>query len=300
MSELLQLFGASLAALAAVALAAPLIGSFLHARGTAFHGLVLPQLATFGIALGHVAPPLAALVGLDGIAGWLAAGTGDNAHAGHEHGGVGAAHVDLTLGWATLAVGVGLGLLTWLARRPGSDSARLAGAFAVATGGTALCAQLSPTGALHLGALMGGEALAVSHGDAWRVGLVCLVTVAFVVWRWRDLSMALHDREFALALGVRVVRLDLWLAVATAALVIVGTLALGPLPLFALLVLPPLGARSGARSMAGFLTRSTLTSVMGAATGAALSFGADLPLGASIVAGATAAAGVVWGLSGAR
>jgi len=62
-------------------------------------------------------------------------------------------------------------------------------------------------------------------------------------------------------------------------------LPIGPLPLFALLVLPPLGARGGAPSMASFLRRSALVGFLGALTGATLSFGADLPLGASVTLG---------------
>ncbi|MEZ6016940.1 MAG: metal ABC transporter permease [Planctomycetota bacterium] len=279
LSTVIELFGWALLALAATSLAAPLIGGFLYARGTSFHGLVLPQLATFGVALGYALSP------------WLAGSMG--AHAGHAHGGAGDAAVsDLYhLAFGALGVVAGLCALTWLARGRGSESARLAGAFVIASGGTVLCAQASPFGGLHLEALLSGEALTVGRADALLVLGASLATVALVVWAWRDLTLVGHDRAFARALGLPVARADVALAAATAAIVTVGTLALGPLPLFALLVLPALGARAGAGSMRAFLARAALVGVSGASAGAALSFGLDLPLGAAVVAGSAATAG---------
>jgi ABC-type Mn2+/Zn2+ transport system permease subunit len=272
LTQLIELFGLALLALGATSLSAPLVGAFLHARGTAFHGLVLPQLATFGVALGYALSPLCAR--LD---------DSDLGHAGHDHA---VAASDLVhLVWASAGVLIGLGVLTWLARRRGSESARLAAAFAVASGGTVVCAELSPYGGIHIDALLSGEALAVGRADAALVLVIALATLGLVVWAWRDVTLAMHDRGFARVLGVPVTHIDVAAALCTAALVVGGTLALGPLPLFALLVLPPLGVRRGAPSMASFLVRSTLVGVFGATAGAALSFGADLPLGASVVAG---------------
>jgi ABC-type Mn2+/Zn2+ transport system permease subunit len=272
LTQLIELFGLALLALGATSLSAPLVGAFLHARGTAFHGLVLPQLATFGVALGYALSPLCAR--LD---------DSDLGHAGHDHA---VAASDLVhLVWASAGVLIGLGVLTWLARRRGSESARLAAAFAVASGGTVVCAELSPYGGIHIDALLSGEALAVGRADAALVLVIALATLGLVVWAWRDVTLAMHDRGFARVLGVPVTHIDVAAALCTAALVVGGTLALGPLPLFALLVLPPLGVRRGAPSMASFLVRSTLVGLFGATAGAALSFGADLPLGASVVAG---------------
>jgi zinc transport system permease protein len=272
LTQLIELFGFALLALGATSLSAPLVGAFLHARGTAFHGLVLPQLATFGVALGYALSPL-----------WARLDNSDLGHAGHDHA---VSASDLAhLVWASAGVLLGLGVLTWLARRRGSESARLAAAFAVASGGTVVCAELSPYGNIHIDALLSGEVLAVGRADAALVLVIALATLGLVVWAWRDVTLAIHDRGFARALGVPVTHIDVAAALCTAALVVGGTLALGPLPLFALLVLPPLGVRRGAPSMASFLVRSALVGVLGATSGAALSFGADLPLGASVVAG---------------
>lgn len=267
LSELLELFGAALLALGAISLSAPLAGAFLYARGAAFQGLVLPQLATFGIALGYALSP------------WFHRDGG----AGHDH--AVAAADPVHLAWASAGVLAGVAALTWLARRRGSEGAHLAGAFAVASGGTVLCADLSPYGGIHLEALVSGEALAVSAADARLVVAIALAVIGLVVWAWRDVTLVLHDRRFARPLGVPVARIEAATALCTAAIVVGGTLALGPLPLFALLVLPPLGVRRGASSMAAFLVRSALAGALGATAGAALSFGADLPLGASVVAG---------------
>jgi len=120
-SELLGLFGWSLAALAALAATAPLVGVFLFARGAAFQGLVLPQLAAFGVALGYaVAPSL-----------------------GHAHTHAIAAADGVHLAWAAAGVLAGLAALTALARRPGSEPARLAALFVLAQGGTTLAAARS-------------------------------------------------------------------------------------------------------------------------------------------------------------
>jgi len=272
--ELLSLFGPALLALAALSLAAPVIGVFQHVRGAAFQGLVLPQLAAFGVALGYAVSPWL----VDSSASELGA-----AHRGHTHA-VGASDV-YHLSWAGAAVLVGLAVTTALARRPGSESARLAALFAVASGGAVVCAQLSPFGGIHVTSLLSGEALAVGTGDAALVVIVALVTLAAATWAWRDVTSVLQDPDFARAIRLPVRRIDAALGLTSATLVVVGTLSIGPLPLFALLVLPPLGARGGAPSMASFLRRSALVGFLGALTGATLSFGADLPLGASVTLG---------------
>ena len=56
-ADFIELFGAPLLALAVVSVSAPLVGVFLRSRGTAFHGIVLPQLATLGVSVGYALHP---------------------------------------------------------------------------------------------------------------------------------------------------------------------------------------------------------------------------------------------------
>ncbi|MCP3919894.1 MAG: metal ABC transporter permease [bacterium] len=269
----IELFGWALAALAATAVAAPLAGAFLYGRGTAFQGVLLPQLATFGVALGFALHPR--LFGGSGAAGELPGGVEPSP--------------SVLLAWAAVVTTVGALLLAWLRarERPGADAegARVAGAFAIASGGALIAAQLAPFGGLHVEALLHGEALAVGASDAALVMGASALVVLGTVWSWRDLTLVGQDPAFARALGLGTARCELALAVGTCMIVILGTLTLGPLPLFALLVLPPLAARRRAGSMATFLALSSALGLVGAALGAGLSFGADLPLGPSVVAG---------------
>jgi zinc/manganese transport system permease protein len=270
----LELFGASLAALACLAVAAPAFGAFLHARGTVLQGLALPQAALAGIAIGA-----------------LIEGAG-HAHAGHTHTGSG-----IAFGWA--AVGTLLGLcavgVRW--RSSGVENGRAAVVFCVASALAVLLPTFSPTGALHLEARTRGEILAIGGADLIAVAAATAVVVATLVRTWRHVLLVGQDPTAARVHGLSVLRTNLVFNGCVAVVTVVGTATAGPLATFGLLVVPAIGCQAGAPSMRAFLARSSMVGLVGASLSVALSFWADLPLGPCVVVGclpATLVARVVW------
>lgn len=267
-----ELFTWPLVALFLSAVAAPLVGCFLAVRGTAFHGIVLPQVAAFGVALGFALEP-------------FLAGHGSGGHVAHD---VPQAYL---LGWALAAVAAAMIALGRLRSSEASASSFAAAVFAIASGGAVLAAQLAPHGGLHVDALLRGETLATGAFDAVLIGAAAALTLAVVLFRWRDLTTAGHDPDFLAALGQSPSRTSLPLHWMTAIVVIVGSLTIGVLAMFALLVLPPLAARRWAKSMKGMLLAAPLVGVLSAGTGAVAAFFFDLPMNASVVGGAAIVSG---------
>jgi zinc/manganese transport system permease protein len=256
-SDFLLLFGPALAALAACACAAPLVGAFLHARGSAILGLALPQAALLGLVVGQVL-------------------------VGHTH--TTAASLAPLFGSA-VAVVLALVLLYTRERSSGSEASRAAAVFVVAGAAVVLVGHLAPAGALEVEALMRGEILGVGSAELAVVLTTALLVVAHVAWRWRFIAAVGEDRVAAALHGCDVRREELAFAAAVAAVAVVCTATLGPLPLFALLVLPPLGVQRMAWSTVAFLVLSVLVGLVGSGVGALIAFEIDAPLGASVVLG---------------
>jgi ABC-type Mn2+/Zn2+ transport system permease subunit len=275
--DFIQLFAWPLLALFGASIAAPITGAFLVSRGTSFHGVALPQVAACGVAVGFALFPYASRMS------WTIAGADDH---GHVHGVGDPAHVYLGA-CATIFVIAALALFE--SRRASSADADkgaiVAATFAVASGGSALAAQLSPLGGLHVDALLSGETLSTGPWDAALLGVVALGTVLFTWRAWRSLTLAGLDPDFAAASGGKPRRSNLLLHAMTAAVVISGSLTVGALPMFALLVIPAMSLRRPARSMGGYLRAAPFLGLVSAILGAGIAFHFDLSMDASVVAG---------------
>lgn len=252
----------------------PVLGTFLHVRRTSFYGIALPQFATAGMVAGFAALPWwIEHIGLGGLD--LAAATSDSHAAMNYH-----------LAWASLSTFGGLLLLLWLGRRGGSEVGRVAAAFAVASAAVVLFGRISPVGKGFVDELLGGELLGVGVHEFETLAVVLgLGALSFALFG-RDFLVVSYDRESALVLGKRVLLLEGLLTAVTGLLVSVGAMILGPIPLFGLLVLPPIAARAWAGSMAGYLRLSVAFGLIAVLLGVLASFELDLPMGAAIAAAA--------------
>ncbi|QDU69160.1 metal ABC transporter permease [Engelhardtia mirabilis] len=268
---ILELFGPAIVATLLAALLCPAVGALLFVRRSAFHGVVLPQVAAAGTAAGFAVLPWWTLhVGLAGMT-TLEAVDSPHALAGY------------LLGWAFAGTALGLGLLHAFGRREGADPARLAVLFAVASALTTLCALSAPVGGERIDAMLKGEILTLDWHAVEVLGgsyaLVALLLARF----GRELWLVGLDPELAQVLGFDRRRLELiWLGL-VGITVAIGSLLVGPVVLFGLLVIPPLAARQVARSLRGFQVVAVLLGFAGAVGGLALSFWADWPLGPSVV-----------------
>jgi ABC-type Mn2+/Zn2+ transport system permease subunit len=275
-AERLALFRYALLAALAAGLVGPLVGALLFLRRTSFYGITLPQFSAAGVVLGYVLLPWwIETIGLGGL-------TLDEA-LGDPH-----AVMNYLLGWAAMACFGGLVALVWLGRSGrGSEIGRVAAAFAVANAATYVFGRLSPVGQSHVEELLHGEVLGVGLHECETIVAVLLLVLLLVLLFRRDLVLVSFDREFALVLEGRPLRVETLLHVLCTLTVAVGTIILGPTMLFGLLILPPLAARPFARSMGGYLRLSAAAGAAAVLLGVVLSFEADLPLGASVVAAAS-------------
>lgn len=280
--ELLDLFGLAFAAALISGLVCPLIGCFLLLRRTGFYGVALPQFAASGVAAGFAAIPLLTSLGLGGPD--LESALLDEHQALNYH-----------LTWAALFTFGGLGALAALGRRGGSEVARVAALFSIATAGTILFASASPVGETFVrDRLLRGEILAVGIHELETIGAVMGLTLLTIVWGYRDLLIVSFDPETARVLGKRVGRWELLLHAITGLCVAAGTMTVGPVVLFGLLVLPPLAARGLARSMRGMLLWAAVLGLISAALGIWASFHFDWPLGPAVVVTAALPLPIGW------
>lgn len=273
---------ALLAALLA-GLTCPLVGCHLLVRRTGFYGITLPQFAAAGVACGFAFLPT-----------WIA------------HGGM--AELDpalavesphLVMGyhltWAGLFTFGGLLGLVLLGRAKGTETARVAASFALASAATILFALASPTGGEFVESMLSGEILGTTLHDLETIG-AALLLVALCLWIFHhDLVLVSYDPETARVLGKSVRAFEGLLMILTGLTVSVGVLVVGPVVLFGLLVIPPLAARSVARSMGSYFAFAVALGLLAALGGIWASFRFDWPLGPALVVAAGVELPVCWG-----
>jgi len=134
--------------------------------------------------------------------------------------------------------------------------------------------------------LLSGELLGVGVHEFETLAAVFGLAAAALLLYQRDLLLVSYDRESALVLGKRVFALEALLTTVTGLVISVGTMVLGPIVLFGLIVLPAIGARAWAGSMRGYLRLSSAFGVGAVLLGVLASFELDLPLGAAITGAA--------------
>jgi ABC-type Mn2+/Zn2+ transport system permease subunit len=259
----------------AAGLVLPLVGSFLFVRRANFHGIVLPQFAAAGVVFAYAI--LGWWIETIGLGGLTLQGALHDPHAASTFG----------LVWGALFTLGGILLLVLFGRRGGSEIARAAAGFAAASAAVLILGRMSPIGRGPVDELLQGEVLGVGVHD-FEVLAVALAAVATaILWFGRDLLLTSFDRETAIVLGKRATRWEALFQAIVGVAVAAGTLTLGPILVFGLLVVPPFAARPWARSMNGFLALSASIGFASALLGEAAALEWDLPVGPSIVLAST-------------
>ena len=283
LAELYEFFKYSILSALLAGMVAPAVGSYLLVRRTGFLGVALPQFAAAGVALGFALLPW-----WQEHMGWLLA-------THHEDG----AHLAMEyhLLWAGLTTFGGLASLALARRRDpdGTEAGHIAAGFAIASALTVLLAHLSPTGSVYIDGLLRGEILAIDVHEFTLLASVLGAVGLLLLWRHRYLTLVGFDPDLARVLGHRVALGEALFATLAGSTVAAGTMTVGPLVLFGLLVLPPLAARPLARSMAGFLAWACLLGFASSALGLLGSFSLDWPLGPTLVLAAALLLGLTHG-----
>jgi zinc transport system permease protein len=229
------------------------LGVYIHARGMVFVSAALTQAAGFGVALAFLLQLLLpTLVSVFEPRLWAIA---------------------LTLATA------------WLLSRPAVRGATREGLLALAY----LCsgaAVLMMGTRLHqethdIDPILFGSGVMVSHDDLVWVSLIGAITLIMQIWWRRGFLFASLDPEGAAVRGLPVRLLDGLLMLQIAAMVSLGTRALGVLPVFAFSILPALAAAMLARSPKGALVLATSLGAASGAIGYLFAFFAEFPVGPS-------------------
>jgi len=248
-----------------VGVACPLVGVYFIMRRMIFLGVALPQISSAGIALAFF---------LHGL------GLHFLPHATEEHWMVLVGSLTLT--------GSALFLLAVLERRARAGTeARIGVAYVMATAASILMIAASPHGEAHVLSLLKGEIVAVSDQSlSILMGGYALVVAALIAC-YRELLLVSYDRDMAIALGRRSGAWDVALFTIIGLTISLGVMTVGPLVVFAMLLIPPLAALRLVRGMVHISVLAAVIGVGSALVGFYVSFRYDLPLGPTdaVVAG---------------
>jgi len=272
----LHLFRWPLLAALVAGIVLPAIGTLLYVRRASFHGIVLPQFAAAGVVFAYAI--LGWWIETIGLGGLTLEDSLHDPHAGSTFG----------LVWGALFTSIGILLLVVSNRRGGSEIARAAAGFAVASAAVLVLGRLSPIGRGPVDELLQGEVLGVGIHDFEVLAVSLGIAGGLLLWFGRDLLLVSYDIETARVLGKRVTAFEVLFHGIVGLAIAAGTLTLGPVLVFGLLVLPPLAARPWVRSMGAFAALSMAIGAVSALLGEAASLEWDLPLGPSVVLAAAA------------
>jgi ABC-type Mn2+/Zn2+ transport system permease subunit len=257
----------------------PLIGVYFVMRRMIFLGVALPQISGAGIALAFL---------LHGFQFHFLP------HETEEHW--------MALGGSLALSAAAIFLLVFLERRRvGSTEGRIGVAYVVASATAILLVAANPHGEAHVLSLLKGEIVAVSDQSLAIIsvgyGLVLLVLAAC----HREVLLVSYDRDMATALGRWATMWDAVLFCLIGLTISLGVMTVGPLVVFAFLVIPPLAALRLFRGMRRVSLAAAAIGAFSALAGFLISYRYDLPLGptdAVIAAGAYAIALAVRVLAG--
>ena len=238
----------ALVAAVLVGLTAPTVGVYLVQRRLSLIGDGLGHAALLGVAVGlvaHTAPVLTALV-------------------------------------ATVSGAVVVELLR--SRRSAGADVALALLFYGGIAGGVVVLTRAPAGTpASLDSYLFGALTTTTRADLVVFAGMAVVVLAVTLGLGRQLFTIALDEEYAAASGLPVLRLNLLLALVTAATVTLSMRVLGLLLISGLMVLPAGCAQLVARSFRASMVVAVAIGLTSSVTGTVVSFYADTPSGATIV-----------------
>lgn len=257
----------------------PLVGVYLLLRRLVFWGVTLPQVSAAGIAFAFL------LQGL-GVT-FLAGGEGHEKHLA----------IIGSVVFTLLAI---LAMAALERGGAGVSEGRLGALYAAASAASILFVAWNAAGETEMLGLLKGEIVAISESDFHAMlNSFAVITASVFVFR-KEFLLVSFDRDMAVTLGRRAALWDLLLFLIIGLTVSLGVMTVGPLVIFAFLVVPPMAALPWAAGMTSFSLIASLVGGASAFIGFYISYARDLPLGPLVVSVACAALGLSRGLFWAR
>lgn len=253
----------ALVAVLLIALACGPIGALVSLR----------RLAYAGESLGHVLVPGAAAAVALGVAAGLGAAAG------------------------ALVAALAVALL--LRARGEREDVAVALVFSVAlAGGVILLALIAPP--QRALAVLFGDVLTVAAGEIAPLAAAAAVLTIAVTAGWRSAAVALFDRSWALAAGMRVGLVDVGILVGAALALTAALPALGALLGTALLIGPAAILRPWVRGIGPLLVAAPLIGALVGVAGLVVSYNTGLAAGPTIAVGLAGLFLASWSAAGLR
>lgn len=145
-----------------------------------------------------------------------------------------------------------------------------------------------------------GQLLTVTRTDLMITLVLTVSAVAFVWWRFPDLTFSTFDRDHATQIGIKVQRLDAAMLVLLAVCVVVSLNSVGIALTVSLLITPTATARLYFDNVGSITRAAVAIGLMETLGGFVVAYHLDLPPGPTITLGATAMFIVLYALRFAR
>ncbi|MFD4857930.1 metal ABC transporter permease [Streptomyces atratus] len=176
-----------------------------------------------------------------------------------------------------------------LARTPDGMSGAMGLLMSIAIAAALLVLAVSGVNASGAFALLWGSILSVGTGDLVLLGALAVVVIGLFLWRRRDITLLLYDRELAQCSGVAIRALTLVLLVLVAVAVAGAIKLTGALLVDALTLLPALAARRLGTSLKSITLWAVAVGIVVNLTGFLIALWLDWPPGPVLVLTAGAA-----------
>jgi ABC-type Mn2+/Zn2+ transport system permease subunit len=239
----------------------PLVGVYFLLRRLVFWGVALPEVSAAGIS-----------------AAFMLQGLGFTFMAGGESG-----ERHLAILGSIIFTGGAIILLTYMEQKGGVPEGRVGTLYALAAALAILFMAFNPGGEAELLGLLKGEIVTISEGDFHAMlNIFIAITIAMFLFQ-REFTLVSYDRDMAVTLGRSVLVWDGLLYLIVGLTISLGVMTVGPMVIFAFLVIPPMAALPWARGMASFSLIASFCGGSSAFLGFYISYTHDLPLGPVIV-----------------
>ncbi len=154
--------------------------------------------------------------------------------------------------------------------------------FLLASGGVIILADRIVSGTHDIATILFGSAVVVDPTDVFLIPAVAVIIFIIHLIYYKDFIFVSFDTESARLFKYPVRRLNTLLLITVAVVVAVATRAMGALPVFALLALPPLASLYLTENLPLVFVFSVIIGTLSAVLGYFFSFVLSIPTGASI------------------